>query len=128
MTTQQSTYDAFIHFRATVVRAVAKSWADPAFKEALLTGNTKEVLERAFYPYKYPFRYELAAQDNTADYRPDLVANWVVHKFDRIDLTLPPPPPRDEGMSDMDYALRKAQALAAYNASHVTFLPIGPAK
>lgn len=117
-----STYDDFLIFRANVIRAIAKAWSNPEYKERLLH-DPKEAIESAFRPYKYPFTYNLAAQDDTAYFDLKVNGNWVVKKFDKLTLVLPPKPPARPGATAKETALVQARALAAFNASHITFLP-----
>lgn len=114
-----STYDQFLHFRAVIIRAVAKAWADENYLQQF-QADPKKALETAF-AYKYPFDYDLELQTGTASYTPGAVLGWTVHKREKLTLVLPPKPAPVPG-DEMAQALNEAQALAAFNANNISFL------
>lgn len=116
----QGTYDNFLHFRAVIIRAVTKAWGDESYMK-LLQENPKQALQQAFPPYQYPFQYDLTTISNTASFKLGSVSGWVVHKREKLTLALPPKPALVPG-DEMKQALNEAAALAAFNASHITFL------
>ena len=120
MLNNQGTYDNFLLFRAMIIRAVAKAWGDEEYSK-LLQENPKQALESAFPPYRYPFTAELTASAGAASYTPGLNLGWVTHKREKLTLVLPPKPAAVAG-DEMANALNQAAALAAFNATHLTFL------
>jgi ribosomally synthesized peptide (two-chain TOMM family) len=108
-----SMYPEFLDYRTVVISAIAKAWAEPDYWHELST-NPKKALWEGF-GYKFPFDMHLHCNHNSANYCPELVADWVSVEFSSITLVLPPAPP--DGTD-------RTMALADYNLNHLTFLKV----
>lgn len=105
-----STYDTFLNYRATIIRAIALAWSDEKFKAALFH-DPKVALKEAF-DYDFPYDMDLTVLNGSATWSPLLTVGWTVTEQNTVELSLPPKPERGQ----------EAIALAQYNAKHLTFL------
>lgn len=105
------TYDKFIAYRGVIMRAIARAWRDEHFYQAVKS-NPKKALKDAF-GYNFPFDVDLEVRLDTATWEPDVVADWVVHTRDLLEMVLPPPP---------EDPAERVEALAAFNAQQSMFL------
>lgn len=104
------TYDRFIAFRAAVMQAIAQAWRDPKFREKFIEDPKRALKEDI--GYKFPFNMDLSVDADNAEWRPLTVTDWRVDIQNRLELVLPPAPQADQQL----------EALAAFNAHHLTFL------
>jgi ribosomally synthesized peptide (two-chain TOMM family) len=115
-----ATYDKFLAFRATIIRAISRAWIDAKYKEELIK-DPRAALYDAF-DYRCPFEVDLKVHDKNASWTPALNGGWTVHQNNRLEMVLPPAPKMKEGCSERERVLIEACALAEYNANHLTFL------
>jgi ribosomally synthesized peptide (two-chain TOMM family) len=104
------TYDRFLAFRAAVMSAVALVWRQPELKKEF-----KEHPRAAFKKhlnYNFPFDLDLGVDLDNATWDPEKVADWFVTTTNVLSMVLPPAPQNPA---------EHVQALAAYNATHLTF-------
>ena len=104
------TYDQFLAYRAAIMQAIALAWRDDNFRGQLIE-TPKQALKDGI-GYDFPFNMELTVDVDNATWDPLTVADWRVTHRSRLQMVLPPAPPMAE----------RVEALAAYNASHLTFL------
>jgi ribosomally synthesized peptide (two-chain TOMM family) len=107
---QYGTYDRFVAFRAAVMQAIAIAWKDEAFRARLIESPVQAMKDRI--GYQFPFNMELGVDVDNAKWRPTTVADWQVLRPNLLELVLPPAPA---------HAGDRVEALAAFNASHLTF-------
>jgi ribosomally synthesized peptide (two-chain TOMM family) len=107
---QHGVYDHFLAYRAAIMQAIALAWRDPAFRDQLIA-DPKAALKTGV-GYKFPFNMELAVDVDNAVWRPHTVTDWQVKHHNLLELPLPPAPE----------AVEQVEALAAFNAQHLTFL------
>lgn len=112
MSNQESygTYDRFLAYRAAIMQAIALAWRDPAFREKLIADPKRALKEGV--GYTFPFNMDIAVLVDNDVWEPDTVGDWRVIEQDHIEMVLPPAPEEAEQL----------QALAAFNAKHLTFL------
>ncbi len=111
-----SQYRTFLDYRGIIICAVAKAWKDSVFWDELVADPQKALLKH--FNYHFPYDLELSVNENSAEYRPDIVTDWKAIQFASITLMLPPAPENES---------ERAIALAAYNLKHLTFLKKRPA-
>jgi len=110
-TDDYGTYDRFIAFRAAVMQSIALAWRSDALRESLIKdpkGFMKQHLD-----YTFPFNIDLAVDNGNAVWEPTTVVDWHVLRRDTLDMVLPPKP------ETLD---QQVEALATFNATHLTFL------
>ncbi|UEP36685.1 BMA_0021/BMA_0022 family TOMM bacteriocin [Burkholderia ambifaria] len=105
------TYDQFLEYRATVIRAIALAWHSPAFLAELESDPVNALREH--FDYHFPFKLDLKVQIKSSAWTPSVNGDWTAGHKNKLTLYLPPAP-ADEAQF--------AQALAAYNASHITIM------
>lgn len=105
------TYDRFIAFRAAVMQSIGLAWKSDALRAALIK-DPKGFMKEHF-DYTFPFNIDLAVDDGNARWEPMTVVDWHVLRRDTLDMVLPPKPERAD---------QQVEALAAFNATHLTFL------
>jgi ribosomally synthesized peptide (two-chain TOMM family) len=110
-TDDYGTYDRFIAFRAAVMQAIALAWGDAEYR-AQLIADPKKALKTAF-DYDFPFKIDLGVDVDNAKWEPITVADWHVLRRDTLHMVLPPKP---------EDPAEQVEALAAFNATHLTFL------
>lgn len=108
--TELDTYDHFIAFRAAVMQAIALAWRDKAYYDQLVTDPKRALKEGV--GYRFPFNMELGVDVDNASWEPTTVGDWRVTRRNALEMVLPPTPPVEE----------QVEALAAFNATHITFL------
>lgn len=104
------TYDRFVAFRAAVMQAIAIAWSDEKFRKELIK-DPKAALKSGV-GYTFPFNIDLGVDVDNAEWKPLTVADWHVKRRDLLQMVLPPAPEQSE----------QVEALAAFNATHLTFL------
>lgn len=105
-----SSYDTFLTYRATIIRAIALAWRDPAFARDL-EHNPKEALKERLH-YDFPYDMDLSVIPASATFNAPVNLDWISHTRNVVGLTLPPRPEPGQ----------EAVALAEYNARFLTFL------
>ena len=120
MSGNESVYDQFLHFRATVIRSIAQAWRSPEFKKFLLADPKKAMKEQ--FQYEFPFDFDLHCRDASCKYTPLSNLGWTIYRQDTVKIVLPPKPKKADGTSEREHVLNEAAALAEFNASHITFL------
>jgi ribosomally synthesized peptide (two-chain TOMM family) len=105
------TYDRFIAYRAAVMRAIALAWRDEQFRKQLIE-DPKQAM-KAGIGYDFPFNMELRVHTDSATWKPLTVTDWRVDRRNLLQMVLPPRPANEAD---------RVEALAAFNASHLTFL------
>jgi ribosomally synthesized peptide (two-chain TOMM family) len=105
------TYDRFIAFRAAVMQAIALAWNDKEFRTDLIE-DPKKAMKKAF-DYDFPFKIDLGVDVDNARWEPMTVVDWHVLNRDTLQMWLPPKPEDPKQV---------VEALAAFNATHLTFL------
>jgi ribosomally synthesized peptide (two-chain TOMM family) len=105
------TYDRFIAYRAATMQAIALAWRDPKFRDEFIE-NPKKALKKGV-GYDFPFNMDLRVDPDSATWEPRTVADWRVNQRNVLQMVLPPRP-KD--------AADRVEALAAFNAKHITFL------
>jgi len=103
-------YDTFLTYRATIIRAVALAWRDPQF-ELALKQNPKQALKEKL-DYDFPYDMEVSVIPQSATFNAPLNMDWISHVQNTVSLILPPRPEPGQ----------EAAALAEYNARSLTFL------
>ncbi|RQR61896.1 hypothetical protein DIE07_07610 [Burkholderia sp. Bp9002] len=105
------TYEQFLEYRAVIIRAIALSWHSTVFLDELEADPVKALREH--FDYHFPFRLDLKVQTKSSAWTPSVNGDWTSGHKNKLTLVLPPAP-ADE--------TQFAQALAAYNANHVTIM------
>ncbi|RQV08082.1 hypothetical protein DF047_13735 [Burkholderia cenocepacia] len=105
------TYEQFLEYRATVIRAIALAWHSPAFLDKLEADPVHALREQ--FDYHFPFKLDLKVQLKSSEWTPTVNGDWTAGQKNKLTLYLPPAP-ADEAQF--------AQALAAYNADHITIM------
>ncbi|MCA8299977.1 BMA_0021/BMA_0022 family TOMM bacteriocin [Burkholderia seminalis] len=105
------TYEQFLEYRATVIRAIALAWHSSAFLDELEADPIEALREH--FDYHFPFRLDLKVQPKSSEWTPTVNGDWTAGRRNKLTLYLPPAP--------ADKA-QFAQALAAYNANHITIM------
>ncbi|WP_423369800.1 BMA_0021/BMA_0022 family TOMM bacteriocin [Burkholderia sp. LMG 32019] len=103
------TYEQFLEYRETVIRAISLAWHSPAFLDEL-EANPAHAL-REHFDYHFPFNLDLKVQTKSSAWTPGVNGDWASGPKNKLTLFLPPAP-ADETQFE--------QALAAYNANHIT--------
>ena len=111
MKDDHGTYEKFIKYRAVIMQAIALSWRDEAFRNALAKDPKKALLKT--FGYEFPFsKIDVQVKLNSAVWDPVTVTDWHVKHRELLRMVLPPAPPQDQ----------RVEALAAFNKTYVTFL------
>jgi ribosomally synthesized peptide (two-chain TOMM family) len=112
MSTQESygTYDRFLEFRAVIMQSIARAWRDENYRVSLIA-DPKQALKAAF-DYDFPFNMNLSVNVDNAKWEQNTVGDWLVFKQNKLIMVLPPAPEQQEQL----------EALASFNAHHLTFL------
>jgi ribosomally synthesized peptide (two-chain TOMM family) len=113
-----SGYDGFLRYRAVILRAIGRAWADPDFRRELQADPIGAL--KTTFDYDFPYALELSVLDSSARWTPAYNGGWTNLSQNQVNLILPPCPEPGQ----------QAVALAEYNASNLTFLttlPLEPA-
>ncbi|MBN3816778.1 hypothetical protein G3N57_09225 [Paraburkholderia sp. Se-20369] len=105
------TYEQFLEYRAAIIQAIARAWHSPAFFGELEADPVKALRDQ--FGYHYPFRLDLKVQTKSSTWTPSVNGDWTSGHKNKLTLVLPPAPKNAEQF---------AQALAAYNANHITIM------
>ena len=114
MSEGKSRLDEFVEMRAAIVRSVARCWANQGFEREFVADPI--VAMKKTFNYEFPFDVDFKAVPSDAAknphyFDPEHTGGWV-GRNNEIHMVLPPAPPPEQ----------RAEALAAYNASHLLFL------
>lgn len=105
------TYEQFLEYRATVIRAIALAWHSKAFLDELEADPVQAL--RKHFDYHFPFDLDLKVQTKSSAWTPGVNGDWTAGQKNKLTLFLPPAPANEKHF---------AQALAAYNANHITIM------
>ncbi|KVC99565.1 hypothetical protein WI77_00980 [Burkholderia ubonensis] len=105
------TYEQFLEYRAVIIQAIALAWKSEDFRKDLEKHPIKTLKKQ--FKYDFPFQLDLKVQPKSSRWTPDVNGDWTSGHNNKLTLVLPPAP-KDEAQF--------AQALAAYNANHITIV------
>ncbi|AOK20721.1 hypothetical protein WL40_06045 [Burkholderia ubonensis] len=105
------TYEQFLEYRTAIIQAIALAWQSKEFLKELEKDPVKAL--RDHFGYDYPFQLDLQVQPKSSTWTPAVNGDWTAGRKNKLTLILPPAPADEKQF---------AQALAAYNANHITII------
>jgi ribosomally synthesized peptide (two-chain TOMM family) len=110
MSSPLSVYDQLLQFRTINLKLIAKCWNDSDFKQRYLKDPEKALREE--FGYDFPFSLRLEAFERCGYWSQEFGLDLIRNEANTLTLVLPKAPPEAQ----------RAEALAQYYSTHVTFL------